>query len=76
MGQTYDDGPPVTLKSSRTGEAAIVNEVQQWLGTAPFPEGGVPISGNEDAEAVVIQRVMRRKSGSWWQVPKDLKYKD
>ena len=30
----------------------------------------------EDAEIVSIQRLIRKRRGSWWQLPKDLKISD
>jgi hypothetical protein len=71
MGANYDDRPPVALKSPEQ-EAEIVAQINQMIDSAPFPESGVPISGDEDKESVVIKRSVHKKRGSWWQVPKDI----
>jgi hypothetical protein len=75
MGANYDDRPPVSIGSAEQ-EAEIVAQVNQMVDSAPFPESGVPISGDEDAESVVIRRTIRKKRGSWWQMPKDIDKKN
>ncbi|MGO9264835.1 MAG: hypothetical protein ACLQBA_08115 [Candidatus Binataceae bacterium] len=83
MGTKYDDRPPIVLHDGEK-EAEIVAEVNRFvdsaplaegrvpIDSAPFPQSGVPIAGDEDKESVVIQRTIRRKRGSWWQVAKDI----
>ena len=82
MGAKYDDRAPIIPRGDEQ-EAQIVEEVNRFvdsavseghvpMGSAPFPQSGVPIAGDEDKESVVIRRTIRRKRGSWWQVAKDL----
>jgi hypothetical protein len=83
MGAGYDDRPPI-LPRDNAEEAQIVEEVNRFvdsapvaegrvpIGSAPFPQSGVPIAGDEDKESVVIRRTVRKKRGSWWQVAKDI----
>ena len=86
MGAKYDDRAPIIPRGDEQ-EAQIVEEVNRFvesapmaegrvpIGSAPFPQSGVPISGDEEMESVVIQRKIRRKRGSWWQVGKDIEKK-
>jgi hypothetical protein len=83
MGTEYDDRPPILL-GDKEKEAQIVAEVNRFvdlapltegrvpIDSAPFPQSGVPIAGDEEKESVVIQRTIRKKRGSWWQVAKDI----
>jgi hypothetical protein len=86
MGATYDDRTPIVPRHDEQ-EAQIVEEVNRFvdsapvpegrvpMGSAPFPQSGVPIAGDEEMESVVIRRTERRKRGSWWQIAKDLETK-
>jgi hypothetical protein len=86
MGAKYDDRAPIIPRGDEQ-EAQIVEEVNRFvesapmaegrvpIGSAPFPQSGVPISGDDEMESVVIQRKIRRKRGSWWQVGKDIEKK-
>lgn len=51
-------------------EAELVKRLKAF---SKQPTVGGPGVGMDDAEMVSVERRVRRRRGSWWQVPKGLK---
>ena len=64
----YRDEPQVKMEPEK--EAELVKRLKAFS-KQPTVEG--PGVGMDDAEMVSVERRVRRRRGSWWQVPKDLK---
>jgi hypothetical protein len=59
--------PPVTLTSEES--AKLLKRFKEHLQQPPTDP---TIAGNSEEEMMSIKRMVRRRRGSWWQVPKDL----
>jgi hypothetical protein len=72
----YDDEPrPERKNKSPEGDAALAKDLRAWTKapTAPPEIAGDP---NMETQMMAMQRMVRRKKGSWYQVPKDLVIKN
>ena len=68
MRKGYRDEPHVKMAPEK--EAELVKRAKAFR---KQPTAAGPGVGMEDAEMVSVERRVRRRRGSWWQVPKDLK---
>jgi hypothetical protein len=75
MGEKYDDQPLINPpeQGSRNSEE-LVNEVSKWAEAPSAPSQLA--ADDDDIEAMTIKRSVRKKRGSWWQLPKDLGSKE
>ncbi len=72
MGAGYDDQPPIHPPDK--GDPAsdkLVSEVSKWNEAATLPDDGVG-TDDDHIEATTIQRSVKKRRGSWWQLPRDL----
>jgi len=69
MRRGYRDREPTTM--SPEDEAKLVKRLEEF--TKQPTLGQSEISAEEEAEMMTIARMVRKKRGSWWQLPKDLK---
>jgi hypothetical protein len=68
MRKGYRDEPHVKMAPEK--EAELVKRAKAFR---KQPTAAGPGVGMEDPEMVSVERRVRRRRGSWWQVPKDLK---
>jgi hypothetical protein len=59
-------------ESSLEDQAKIVDKVKKFS-SAPSLKKGEDFISEQDIDFISIERRMRKKKGSWWQLPKDLK---
>jgi hypothetical protein len=52
-------------------KAKIVKRLKEFTKQPTLGQG--EITAEEDAEMMSISRMVRKKRGSWWQLPKDYK---
>ena len=64
----YRDEPQVKMEPEK--EAGLVKRIKAF---SKQPTVGGPGVSMDDAEMVSVERRVRRRRGSWWQVPKYLK---
>jgi hypothetical protein len=72
MGPGYDDEAPVKPPPEDDAKSEkLVRELREWT-NAPTAPAGFPSGEEYDPQMMAIQRMVRKKKGSWWQLPKDL----
>ena len=62
------DGPP---RMSPEGEANLIERLIQITKSPELPPEQIDFDVR-DPDTLVVQRLVRKRKGSWWQVPKDL----
>ena len=68
-----DDEPPIPPNSvDHESSAVLVSDLKQWT-SAPTSTEPLPDGMRDDPEMLAIHRMVRKRKGSWWQLPKDLK---
>jgi len=67
----YREEPVVKMDPEK--EAELVKKLKAFSEQPTMRGPGVPM---DDAEMISVERRVRRRRGSWWQVPKDLKDDD
>lgn len=71
-----DDEPRIDLKNRDPAQTkVIVDHLTSWSNAQTAAPGEVEISSDEDTKMLGIQRKVRHRKGSWWQLPKDIKEK-
>ena len=66
---------PDPLRRDPEKEKELVEHLKKFSEAPTLPPGEVDFYP-DDAEMLSIHRLVRRRKGSWWQVPKDLKVSD
>jgi hypothetical protein len=66
----YRDEPPVEMSPEQ--EAEVLKRLKEFTKGRPRQDG---VSGKDD-EMISVQREVRHKRGSWWQLAKDFKASD
>jgi hypothetical protein len=79
MRKGYDDEPPIDPKAADPAKMkALAEHLASWAKAPEEPPAppteGVPFGGAE-TKMMAIERRVRLKKGSWWQLPKDIKDK-
>lgn len=75
MGARYDDRPPIPAPPEDDPKSKqLIAEFDAWQ-DAPEAAHLMRPDG-DDADMMMIKRSVRKKRGSWWQLPKGLKNKD
>jgi hypothetical protein len=69
MRKGYRDEPRVNMEPEK--EAELVQRLKAFT-KQPTLSAGAATSG-EEAEMISVSRMVRKKRGSWWQMPKDYK---
>ena len=65
------DPPPRDTETTRK----LIEDVKKWE-KAPGADFSELPDDNEDLQAMTFQRMVPKKKGSWWVLPKDLEYRD
>lgn len=65
----YDDREPSPPQESGAGRK-VLSDLKEWKSAPRTSDESIPTE--EELEMMTIERQVRRKKGSWWQVPKDL----
>lgn len=65
------DPPPRDTEATRK----LIEDVKKWE-KAPGADFSELPDDNEDLQAMTFQRMVPKKKGSWWVLPKDLEYRD
>lgn len=69
LGVGYDDLDPIDPQKMKPSQSEdLANDLQQWIEAPPASHD----ENDEDPEMMAVERRIRKKKGSWWQVPKDL----
>lgn len=68
MRKGYRDERPVKMSPEK--EAELVERLTAFAKQPPLSSGDMAA---EDAEMISVSRMVRKKRGSWWQLPKDFK---
>lgn len=73
LSATYDDGPYIEPpKKGDPRHAEIFKDAEKWKDAPTAPPGSEP-RDDERLEMLQIERRIRHKKGSWWQLGKDFK---
>jgi len=68
MRKTYRDEEPVKLSAEK--QAELLKRFKEFRKQPTLSQGGMT---TEDADMISVSRMVRKKRGSWWQLPKDFK---
>jgi hypothetical protein len=69
MRKGYRDEAPVKISPEK--EAELVRRFKEFRKQPTLSQG--EMTAEENAEMISVSRMVRKKRGSWWQLPKDFK---
>ncbi len=52
-------------------DGSIVRDLREWTKAPPAPDVHSS-EADDDMQMMAIERMVRKRKGSWWQLPKDL----
>jgi len=71
----WRDKPANRIPRDPARDKDLIGHLTKFTTASPLKTGQVDFTP-EDSDVLAIQRLVRKRKGSWWQVPKDLKETD